>query len=79
MVVVAAFYTKTISRNQFHGTSPLKVRRTKKPYREKSVNDTSNELRKPFQGYLITMSRLISDLYLALPRFVSGPLQCNND
>jgi len=45
-----------------------------KPYREKSVNDSSNELCKPLQRDFIVMSRLIPDLYLALPSFVSGPL-----
>ena len=50
----------------------------KEPYREKSVNDSSNELRKPLQRDFIAMSRLIPDLYLTLPSFVSGPLRGNN-
>jgi len=50
--------------------------REKRPYCcEESVNGASNELSKPFKRDLIAMSRLIPDLYLALPRFVSWPLQ----
>ena len=52
-----------------------RTKKKKEPYREKSVNDSSNELRKPLQRDFIAMSRLIPDLYLALPSFVSGPLR----
>lgn len=50
----------------------------KRPYREKSVNDASNELCEPLQRYFIAMSGLIPDLYLAFPSFIAGPLRGNN-
>src|SRR5712672_804642 len=49
----------------------------KKPHREKSVNDASNEFRKPFQRDLVAVPSLIPDLYLAFPRFITRPLECN--
>jgi hypothetical protein len=47
------------------------------PHREKSVNDARNEFREPFQRDLIAVPSLIPDLYLAFPRFISRPLECN--
>lgn len=59
-------------------TVPKAQNKRKEPYREKSVNDSSNQLCKPLQRDFIAMSRLIPDLYLALPSFVSGPLRRKN-
>ena len=49
-----------------------------KPYREKSVNDVSNEPYKPSQCDLLGIKRIISNPNRSLPDNVSGPLGCDN-
>ena len=52
-------------------------RKQQKTHREKSINDTRNEFRELFHRDLVAVPSLIPDLYLALPRFISRPLECN--
>lgn len=48
--------------------------RTKRLYREKSINDARDEFHEPLQRDLIALARLVPDLYLAFPRFIFRPL-----
>ena len=61
-----------------HPYVPKEGSRTKRPHREKSINDSSNELHEPFQRDLIALPSLVPDLYLAFPRFVPRPLRCDD-
>ena len=76
-IEVAYYIGMSGSVNSSLGT-PESQRPEEKPYREKSVNDASNELRKPFQCDLVAMPRIISNMNLAIPDIVSGPLGCDN-
>jgi hypothetical protein len=48
--------------------------RTKGLYRNKSINDARDEFHEPLQGDHIALARLVPNLYLAFPRFISRPL-----
>ena len=50
--------------------------KTKGPYREKSINNASDELHESLQRDFVALPSLVPDLYLAFPRFVPRPLQC---
>jgi hypothetical protein len=52
-------------------------RQNKKAYREKSINDARDEFHEPLQGDLVALARLVPNLYLAFPRFISRPLRRN--
>jgi hypothetical protein len=48
--------------------------KTKRLYREKSINDARDEFHEPLQQDLIALARPVPDLYLAFQRFISRPL-----
>ena len=55
-------------------SSSQKAQNKKAIYREKSINDARDEFHEPLQRDLIALARLVPDLYLAFPRFISRPL-----